>query len=52
MSRGLSIHGYTGFSFTIDWECGACGARGDFGGSADEGEVSEHIDHSCEVDDE
>lgn len=52
MTRGMTIRGYTGFTYSIDWECGACGATGEIDNSDESGEVIESIDHRCEADDD
>lgn len=52
MTRGHAIHGYTGFSYWITWECGACGARDDIQGEDSTGDVMESIDHYCDVDED
>lgn len=51
MTRGMTRRGYTGFAYTLCWECGACGAAGEIQGDDDSGAVMETIDHTCEVDD-
>lgn len=52
MPRGHTTSGYTGFSYWISWECGACGARDDIQGEDPTGDVMESIDHTCEADDD
>ncbi|MGW3383287.1 hypothetical protein ACWDCO_24265 [Streptomyces albogriseolus] len=52
MTRGHTSHGYTGFSYWMTWECGACGARDDIQGEDPTGDVMESIDHTCDADDE
>jgi len=52
MTRGHTSRGYTGFSYWVSWECGACGARDDIQGEDPTGDVMESIDHYCEVDEE
>jgi hypothetical protein len=47
----MTTTGYTGFGFTISWECGACGTTGGLQGDDDTGDILETIDHTCDVDD-